>query len=282
MSGQTSGVEQVQEMEQVEQVKQVEQTQQAESTEKKETARDANYWAQPVSKLKITDVPKGAINLNMDGRQITSPLQGFGRMWQRTYRIKIGGNVTPAQVVEDWKKNFPAYQPSNNHFYPSLAGIKPGEVLFIDTMLPVIPGLPGIMPVAVGVMVLYADDETFTVMTPEGHPFAGWNTFSSFEENGAVYAQVQALCRPSDPIYEFGYRFMGGEAVEDRIWVRVLELVAQRWGVNAQVELEKSCLDPKVQWREWRRIRRNAAVRTLAWVLLSPFRLVHGHRKPAA
>jgi len=31
------------------------------------------------------------------------------------------------------------------------------------------------MPVAAGVMILYADDLSFTVMTPEGFPEAGGN-----------------------------------------------------------------------------------------------------------
>ncbi len=244
--------------------------------EEKRARQDADYWAHPVDKLSITDVPAGAINLNMQGRHITSPLQGFGRMWQRTYRIKLeGANATPAQVVEDWKKNFAAFQPANNHFYPSLAGFKPGEVVFIDTMLPVIPGLPGIMPVAVGVMVLYADDDTFTVMTPEGHPFAGWNTFSAFEENGAVYAQVQALCRPSDPIYEFGYRFLGGEPEEDKVWYHVLQSLAAHWGLpDARVEFNKSCVDPKIQWAHWKNIWHNAMIRTSLYVMTTPLRWI--------
>lgn len=249
--------------------------------ERKQSGRDAAYWAQPVDKLKITDVPTGAINLNMDGRQVTSPLQGFGRMWQRTYRIKLSGvNATPAQVVEDWKKNFAVFQAPGNHFYPSLAGIKPGEVVFIDTMLPVIPGMRGIMPVAVGVMVLYADDETFTVMTPEGHPFAGWNTFSAFQENGETYAQIQALCRPSDPIYEFGYRFLGGEPQEDKVWFYVLKSLAAHWNVqNAEVEFTKSCVDPSIQWKHWKNIWKNAMIRTSIYVASTPVRWIQKRGK---
>ena len=39
--------------------------------------------------------------------------------------------------------------------------------------------LPGGMKLSTGVMVLYADDESFTLMTPQGHMFAGWITFSA-------------------------------------------------------------------------------------------------------
>ena len=34
--------------------------------------------------------------------------------------------------------------------------------------------LPGKMKLSTGVMVLYADEESFTLMTPQGHMFAGW------------------------------------------------------------------------------------------------------------
>ena len=35
------------------------------------------------------------------------------------------------------------------------------------------------MKLSTGVMVLYADEESFTLMTPQGHMFAGWITFSA-------------------------------------------------------------------------------------------------------
>ena len=241
--------------------------------ENEHPSADAPHWAQPVSKLKVSDVPKGAINLNMEGRQLLGPLQGFGRIWLRTYRVRLSGTqVTPAQVVEDWKQNFAVFQPSTNHFYPSLAGVKPGEVVLIDTTLPLWPGTPGIIPMAAGVMVLYADDEAFTVMTPEGHPLSGWNTFSAYEEDGYTVAQVQGICRASDPIYEFGYRFMGGDLEEDKTWLGVLEALAARWGVKGQVQFHKSLLDPKVQWSHWKNVWNDSAICTTFYVLAAPIR----------
>ena len=44
-----------------------------------------NAWAQPVTKLTASDVPAGAVNLNVNGRHMVGPLQGFGQMWQKTY-----------------------------------------------------------------------------------------------------------------------------------------------------------------------------------------------------
>ncbi len=235
-------------------------------------ARQGN-WAGPVSKLKVGDVPAGAIAFNLDGRQLTGPMQGFGPMWQRTYHVRLSGvKVTPAEVIRDWKENFANFQPPQNHFYPPLTGVKPGEVVFINTTLPIAPGTPGIIPMKSGVLVLYSDDEQFTVMTPEGFPISGWNTFSAYEEEGCTVAQVQALIRTSDPIYELGYRFMGGENEEDKVWFHVLEMLAARWGLKGQVQFRKELIDPRIQWKYAKNIWKNAAIRTFFYVLATPFR----------
>ena len=241
-----------------------------------ENEREAN-WAGPVSKLKVSDVPAGAISLNLDGHQVVSPIQGFGPMWRRTYRVRLSGcQVTPTEVVQNWKENFARFQPPQNQFYPSLAGVKPGEVVFINTNLPLAPGTPGIIPMKSGVMVLYSDDEMFTVMTPEGFPISGWNTFSAYEEDGCAVAQVQGLIRTTDPIYEFGFRWMGGEKEEDKVWFAVLTNLAKHWGVNGQVQFYKEQLDPKIQWKNGGNIFKNAAIRTFLYVLATPFRWAAG------
>lgn len=50
---------------------------------------DTAYWAQQVSRLKVTSVPSGVLNLNVKGRQMVGPLQGFGQMWQKIYCIRL-------------------------------------------------------------------------------------------------------------------------------------------------------------------------------------------------
>src|SRR3954454_6937698 len=76
------------------------------------------------------------------------------------------------------------------------------------------------MPVYTGVMVLYSDDLSFTVMTAEGLPEAGWNTFSAYEEDGATVVQIQSLARASDPIYEVRFLLFGSTA-QEKIWTHV-------------------------------------------------------------
>ena len=54
--------------------------------------RNARHnWAKPVDKMDVQDIPNEAINLNVQGRKPMSPLQGFGQMWQKTYRIRLAG-----------------------------------------------------------------------------------------------------------------------------------------------------------------------------------------------
>lgn len=229
-------------------------------------ARDAIYWAQRVESLEVSDVPEGAINLNVSARREVGALQGFGQLWQKTYRVELtGAGVTPAEVVKLWKQRFPEFQPPQNRFYPSMAGVKPGEVLLINA------SLRG-MPMYTGVRVIYADDESFMVMTPEGHPESGWNTFSAYEdENGTTVAQIQSLARANDPIYELGFRIVGSTE-QERIWTHVLKSLAGHFVVNEPVMLEKVCVDPKVQWSQARNVRHNAGVRSVFYAMAAPLR----------
>ena len=242
-------------------------------------ARDAGNWAGPVRELDVATVPPGAINLNVEGHQLAGALQGFGQLWQKTYRVYLrGAAVTPVEVMQVWKANFPQFQPEDNHFYPPPAGVKPGEVIFIDTMLPAVPGLPGMIPLASGVMVLYEDETCFTVMTPTGFPESGWNTFSAYEDDGCTVAQVQSLCRATDPVYEFGFRFMGGSEKQEQTWTHVLTRLAQHFGVEAEVEKRKVCLDPKIQWSQAKNVWHNAGIRTMLHYVGAPLRLVGPRR----
>jgi hypothetical protein len=238
-----------------------------------ERSREETHWARPVSKLEVTGAPAGTMNINVAGRQLSGPLQGFGQMWQKTFRIRLPGiSFSPSQVMDVWKTNFPGFQPPENQFYPTMSGIAPGEVLLIQAKVPPFPGMPSVLPVATGVMVLYADDESFTVMCPEGHPLSGWNTFSAYEEDGTVIAMVQEQSRASDPFYEFFFRVFGSSNQQDKIWIHVLTTLAGYFNIHEEVTVKKSLLDPGVRWSGARNIWNNAAIRTVFYVLAAPIR----------
>ncbi len=257
-------------------------TEQQEQTEASDGGRmHDSGWARNVERIDIVDSPAGAFAANLDDRMIMSPLQGFGQLWQRTYRVHLAGStLSPAQVMATWKQEFPLFQPAQNRFRPTEAGVTPGAMVFIDSSLMPGPAVAAMTEVESGVLVIYADDVSFTVMTPEGFPVSGWNTFSVYEEEGTVVAQVQGLERANDPIYEFGYRFLGGEKQQDKTWTHVLRSLAAYHGVQAEVELKKQLIDPRLQWANAGNIWQNAAIRTLLFNLNAPVRWLRSRLSP--
>lgn len=196
------------------------------SSSREERSRDAAYWATQSSNLLVARTPTGALNLNVEGRQALGPLQGFGQMWQKTYRTRLEGTtVRPTEVIKKWKENFPAFWPKGNRFYAPLTGIIPGEVALLNLTV------PGGMILSTGVLVLYADNESFTLMTPQGHMFAGWITFSAYEEDGCTVVQALVLMRADDILYEIAMH-LGGHKAEDTFWQYTLTALAAHFGVD--------------------------------------------------
>jgi hypothetical protein len=230
-------------------------------------SRDAEYWAKAVSTLKVGELPPEALNRNVEGRRVMSPIQGVGKMWQKTYKVSLtGAAASPQEVIAAWKENFPRFWPERNLFYGPLTGIAPGEVAVLSL------SMPGRLKLSTGVLVLYADDESFTLMTPEGHMFAGWITFSAHEEGDCTVAQAQVLMRSNDPIYEMGLA-MGGHRRENKFWAQTLQSVAAHFGVKeAEVEIQAVCLDPKRQWNKAGNVTKNSAIRSGMYVTGTPFR----------
>lgn len=233
--------------------------------------RDAGNWAKPVDKLDVQNAPAQALNLNVHGKPLTGPLRGFGQMWQKTYTVALhGATVTPQEVIRVWKAEFANFWPSHSRMYLGLAGVKPGEVGLINT------NAPGNVPVmSTGVMVIYADDESFSFMTPAGHPFNGMVTFSAgVAEDGATTAQVQVLIRAYDPLYEIGMRLGPLHYGEDQMWHHTLRSLAARFGVSGAPQQRNVLVDPRVQWSEAGNVWHNAGIRTFFHVLATPLRWV--------
>jgi pyruvate/2-oxoglutarate dehydrogenase complex dihydrolipoamide dehydrogenase (E3) component/anti-anti-sigma regulatory factor len=176
-----------------------------------EPIRNLKQWAQPAAAISIDAPITGARNLNVNGRRAVGPVNGFGQLCQIIFRLYIKGEaITPEAAIAALKQNFPSFQPSFNRFYPYPAGIAPGEIVLIDAMTP-----GG--PVSTGVMVLYADDRSFTFCCPQGHPESGFVTFSAHEDDGRTIVQVLGLARANDPLYEAAYSLMGSK-IQGRIW----------------------------------------------------------------
>ncbi len=230
------------------------------------TAREATNWAKSVSRLNVSEMPEGAVNINVEGRRLTSPIQGFGKMWQKTYQVRLPSErVSATELIATWKQRFPDFWPEGNRFYGPLTGIEPGEVALLNM------ALPGRMTLSTGVMVLYADQESFTLMTPQGHMFAGWITFSAQDVDGDTVAQAQVLMRASDPIFELGLA-LGGHRQEDRFWQHTLTRLAEHFDHEAEVGTKVVCIDKRRQWSRWRNIWHSSAIRSTLYTLGAPGR----------
>jgi hypothetical protein len=232
-------------------------------------SRDTAYWAKPVGKLSVPRVPLGAIDLNVAGRRVVGPMQGFGQMWRKTFSVRLEGtSVTPPEAIRAWKEHFSLFWPAGASFYAPLAGIAPGEVGLL-TLSP----LPGPVKLSSGVLIIYADDESFTFMTPEGHVLAAWITFSAHIDADVTVMQAQALERASDPFYELGATF-GGHRMNNLFWEQTLRNLASHFGVDGQVQTEVECVDPHRQWSHARNVWHNAGIRSGLYAAAAPLRWI--------
>jgi hypothetical protein len=237
---------------------------------------DATSWARKVERLEV-DRRAGVRGTNVAGRRLTGPVQGFGKMWQKTYRMKAGSAITPERAIATWKEHFPEFWPKGNRFSGALTGIKPGDVALLDL------AIGGGVKLSTGVFVLYADTESFTLMTPQGHMFAGWITFSAEREGpgrgGETVVQALVLMRANDPLYEVAMT-CGGHRKEDKFWAATLTALGQRLGLpDPAVEAKTTCVDSKRQWRHAGNVWQNSMIRSVLQTIAAPVtglaRLVH-------
>ena len=225
--------------------------------------RDAANWAAKVDRLEPVQ-REGVRGTNVAGRRLTGPVQGFGKMWQKTYRMDLGTTTDPAAAIALWRANFPDFWPTGNRFAGALTGINPGDVALLDL------AVGGGVKLSTGVFVLYADTESFTLMTPQGHMFAGWITFSAERAGDDTVVQAQVLMRASDPIYEIGM-MLGGHRKEDKFWVATLRALGDRLGVpGAPITADNTCVDAKRQWRHAGGVWHNSMVRSVLQMVASP------------
>ena len=234
----------------------------------KRARRDEESWAKPVTHLEVGEMPEGALNLNVAGKRLSGITGGFGRLWQKSYRMRLPSSVVSApDLVAEWKANFGSFWPAGNNFYGPLTALNPGDVAVLNVKA------GGGMKLSTGVMVVFADEEAFTFMTPMGHMFAGMITFSARSDGDSTLVAIEPMIRTNDPLYEMGWPVIRRK--EDRFWIETMRNLARHFGVeDADVELSVTCVDRRRQWRNARNVWHNAGIRSTIYVFGSPFRLV--------
>ena len=228
---------------------------------------DADQWAKPVAELSVGDLPEEALNLNVEGKQLAGAIQGFGQLWQKTYRVPItGADCSPEELIAVWRSEYSTFWPENATLFGPISKLEPGDVGVINAKQ------SGMM-MSTGVMVMYADDESFAFALPQGHMFSGWITFSAYEEDGTTVAQVQPYFRTSDPIYDLVFKVYLNRK-EDEIWYHTLQSLATRFGASGSVAHEATLIDNRRQWRNAKNVWHNAGMRTTLYSAATPFRAI--------
>jgi hypothetical protein len=221
-------------------------------------------WADSIRQFHVTGDGAGGDIRAVEGRRLVGPLQGFGKLWQKTHRVRLeGASVSPAEVILAWKSDFGSFWPKSNRFHAPLAGITPGEVALISGRM------PGGLTMSTGVYVIYSDETSFSYMNPEGHPWAGMITFSAERaEDDVTVAQIQLFIRSFDPLVEIGMPLFGHRA-EDSMWIHTLGAVATHFGV-VEPEVSKAvvCVDNRRQWKNFGNWRKSVAL----YPITRPFR----------
>lgn len=222
--------------------------------------RDGGNWAKKVDRLHVA-ANEREFAYNIEGRRVAGPMQGFGRLWQRTYTADLGDAVSPETLVKNWRAHFGDYWPSTGRWHGAVASLRPGDVA---------PFNAG--GVVTGIMVLYADDTSFSFLTPEGHMFAAMITFSGeTTSEGGTRAQIRMLLRTSDPLWEAVWPV--AKRAEDVFWPGTLNNLATDHGVSdAVIGSETLLLDRRRMWRNWSNVWHNAGIHTAWHTVTTPFR----------
>jgi hypothetical protein len=225
-------------------------------TPKADLGCPAKEWAGALGRARTEPPPTGFVRLNVEGRKVRGPLQGFGQLWHKTYRARLAGAAaTPAEVTTIFRERLSDLWPKGNRLHLPPPGVAPGAVGFIHLTM------PGGVPLETGVRVLHADEGSFTLATLEGHLQAGWITFGAYGDDSCTVAQVQSVGRTGDPLYEVGFRLFG-HAQQERFWHATLEALGRQLGIRVRVESLKSRLDAHVNWAAAANVWQNAGLRT--------------------
>jgi hypothetical protein len=208
----------------------------------------------------------GATNLNVDGREVVSPMQLRRAVAEDLPCPLTGLTVTPAEVMAV-EGDFPVPAAGNRFYLPMVA--KPGSAVHQHT----VPAFPWRQYSGLGRRWCHADDEMFTVMTPAGFP-GGLNLSARYD--GTTVIQVQSMARTNDPIYEFG--FASGGASSTRFG-RCLTQVAHFGVKEVSLSPIASTLPCSGQSKN---VWHNAIIRTTFYTMGAPFRWIASRFKRAA
>ena len=190
---------------------------------------------------------------NVAGRRLSGPSQGFGQLWRKRFWMVLSSDTAPETVISTWKRHFSEFWPGKSDFV--IDHMAEQEVASAELELPL-----GAR-VATGLVVLTSAPDRFTLITVDGHMFAGWVTFCAERTTEGTRTEVELLMRASDPLYELGLVF-GGHKREEQFWRDTLARVAAYFGESPEIQMESTREEEGRQWSRVVNTWHNAAIRT--------------------
>jgi len=222
-----------------------------------DSVNGASNWDDGRELIRCPSIPEAVLNL-LRNRPPRAPLEGFGGLRMRTYQVHLQGvSLSPAQIFSTWMDHFPATWPAGNLFIPCAPALEPGVTAAI------LLSMPAGMRIITGARIVHRDETSLTLMTLLGHMFAGLITFSVFLEDSTPVMQTQALVSPGDPLFELAFLLGVGQRGEDNFWHAVMSNAARLFGVEASAQQENQTISTNLQWRYFRNIWYNAAIRSI-------------------
>jgi hypothetical protein len=225
----------------------------------------------PQAAVQEWELPTGGNAPNVAGRRLAGPTRGFGQLWRKRFSLALDPGIPPERVIATWKRAFSAFWPGSSELKAN--AIAEDEVAAAELEL------PAGGRVATGLIVVRSDPRSFTMMTLEGHMFAGWVRFAADEAPGGTAVSVEIEMRAGDPIYELGL-MLGGHRHEERFWQDTLTAVANHFGQSPGVRTEVELVDGRRQWGRITNTWHNAAIRTQLQRALGSLRSLWGRLLP--
>ncbi|HSH69691.1 MAG TPA: STAS domain-containing protein [Deferrisomatales bacterium] len=215
-------------------------------------------WACGLGRVPNTDPDGSPMPANVAGRAAATPMEGFGQLWHKVYRLRLGGiETTPQEAAGYLQSHLGELWPPGNHL--RLVGtdrqLVPGAVGHIQLRL------PGGAPLSTGVRVLHRSPTSLTFVTLRGHMEAGWITFAAHDEGGTTVVRVESLARTGDPMYEVGFQLFG-HGQQEGFWRHTLTALARHLGVAPRIQVVRTLVDATRNWDGTRNLTANAALGT--------------------
>src|SRR5690606_38274536 len=89
--------------------------------------------SEPISAVIPEPRPGEALAEDVEGRAVTGPDDGFGKLWHKQFWIRLEGvDVTPEGLVKNWKDRYTEFWPKGSHLYQPSGGLEEGDTAAAD------------------------------------------------------------------------------------------------------------------------------------------------------